>query len=247
MKSLSVLKITPSMTDPDVISAVYWLSWVNPVKEWAEVGVVIFLAIGVIFSFIAAPLTKRLDDARQSEIARLTAEAETAKSDIAKANAIAAAAVEKTEQLRQEEWQRRQPRRIADDKIDAFVAAIKGKIPAITVIAERDPEARAFAISIGIVLAKAEVVIHPLPPTPNNSLPKDFADSAFPLLAPVSGVLLYVPRVSGNIGSTRNDLLRKALTDANIFGGEINAPALFDGVNPNEYAIFVGVRPPWWQ
>ena len=62
------------MNDPAVVSAVFWLSWIDPVKTWAEAGVVICLAVGVVLSFIASPLTKRVDAAKDLRIAELNNE-----------------------------------------------------------------------------------------------------------------------------------------------------------------------------
>lgn len=66
------------MDNSALVSATFWLSWLDPIKFWAEVGVAICLSVGVIAAFFASPLAKRVEHARLLQIAQLenaTAEA----------------------------------------------------------------------------------------------------------------------------------------------------------------------------
>jgi hypothetical protein len=42
-----------------------------------------------------------------------------------------------------------------------------------------------------------------------------------------------------------DDVLYKALENAGILSGNFVAPNIFDGVNPDEYAILITAKPPW--
>src|SRR5438552_1058298 len=113
-----------SMDASALASAEYWLSWIAAAKLAAAFLVAVGVAMEFGSEWISRPFEETVKQAGAVQVAALARDAETARGEIAKANATAAAANERTEQLRLEEWQRRQPRRIADDKKDAFVAAI---------------------------------------------------------------------------------------------------------------------------
>ena len=83
------------MDSPDIMSALYWLSWLDPLKTIAEAGVVIALAVGLIATVIGNPLTKKVEKARELQLKRLTVEATMAKAEIATATADAAKANER--------------------------------------------------------------------------------------------------------------------------------------------------------
>ena len=89
------------MNDPEVLSATYWLSWIDPVKTVAEAGVVFCLAVGLILSIIGSPLSKKVENAREAEISRLRKETAQAQGEIAEANARQKEAEERTEVIRQ--------------------------------------------------------------------------------------------------------------------------------------------------
>lgn len=140
------------MTDPAVASAIYWLSWLEPAKTWAEVGVAVFLAVGVILSFIASPLSKKVDRARESEIARLFAETTAAKSEIAKANAEAAQANLEIERLRA-------PRHLSEAASAQFVDAMRSFAGQRASFGALPPtfEASAFSEQLVSLLKKAGI------------------------------------------------------------------------------------------
>jgi len=64
------------MDDPTTFSALYWLSWLDPIKTWAEAGVVFSLGVGLIAGIVAAPLTKAVQAARELQVAKLKNDAE---------------------------------------------------------------------------------------------------------------------------------------------------------------------------
>jgi hypothetical protein len=85
--------------NPEIASAVFWLSWLNLIKNWGAVLIVVGGAAALLADWFSAPLTKKVEDARTAELARLnnetarlSKEAENARALIADADARAAEA-----------------------------------------------------------------------------------------------------------------------------------------------------------
>ena len=132
-------------------------------------------------------------------------------------------------------------RTLRDDKKAAFIADIRGKIPAVTMLVEIGWEPRMFAQEIEIALSQAGVPIHVLDPRPNAVWPREIASRIVPF-APSTGAIMYAPGFNGNGAKLADDPLGKALTAGGIFGGGFDGPKLLEGLNPNEYAIYVGEK-----
>src|SRR5262249_34165711 len=94
------------------------------------------------------------------------------------------------------EIQKRAPREFRGEKKNAFVAAIRGKIPAVTVVVEFGWEPRRFALDIEIALSEAGVKIHELTPRPKPELPPEVAARIVPF-PPAKGTLMYAPALRG--------------------------------------------------
>jgi hypothetical protein len=116
------------MSSSALANASYWLSalW------WAKLIAAGLVAVGVVIEFsgdwISRPFEKTVEDARETEIARLSAAAESARAEIAKAQSDAAKANERTEELRAENLRlERQlnPRVINDEQAKEIVENIK--------------------------------------------------------------------------------------------------------------------------
>lgn len=113
------------MDETAIASAVIWLSWINVAKI---VGA-FFVAIGVVMEFggdfVARPLERKVEEARQLELtrlrndtARLSGEAETARAAIAEANARALEAQVALEKFRA-------PRSLSDTQLATLAEKLK--------------------------------------------------------------------------------------------------------------------------
>jgi hypothetical protein len=142
------------------------------------------------------------------------------------------------------EVQKRAPRQLSDENASAFIAAIRGKIPAVTMFIESGWEPRRFAQQIEIALSQAGITIHEKQPVPNRAWPKEIAAQMVPF-PPSNGAVMYAPGFTGNGAELTSDPLFKALTAAGIFGGGFNGPKLLDELNPDEHAIYIGEKAPW--
>jgi len=85
--------------NPEIVSAAFWLGWLNLIKNVGAVLIVVGGAVALLADWFSAPLTKKVEDARTAELAglnnetaRLSKEAESARASIADADARAAEA-----------------------------------------------------------------------------------------------------------------------------------------------------------
>jgi hypothetical protein len=125
---------------PDITSAVFWLGWLNLVKNIGAILVVVGVAGELLGDWFSGPLAKKVEDARTAEIAtlnnetaRLSKEAETARASIADANARAdvarAQALEASQKTEAERSERLKleaqiaPRRLSPEQRDQLAAA----------------------------------------------------------------------------------------------------------------------------
>jgi hypothetical protein len=88
------------MDDPGLLSAQYWVDVLEILKRVGGIMVVVGVAFELGGDWIGAPFHKRLDGARELQIATLATEAETARGDIARATAETAKAKKATEEIR---------------------------------------------------------------------------------------------------------------------------------------------------
>src|SRR5437879_8755021 len=102
------------MDEPRVVSALYWLSWI----EFGATVALALVAIGVGYEFladrIAAPFRRTVEEARQRQVQELNVALEQSRVRV--------------EELRRDnlETQRRiQPRDVAPEMADAFVGALR--------------------------------------------------------------------------------------------------------------------------
>jgi HAMP domain-containing protein len=73
--------------EPAVANALYWLSWMSLLRNIAAALLVVGAALAFAEGWISEPWRKTVDDARTIEIARLSTSLETARAEIAAANA----------------------------------------------------------------------------------------------------------------------------------------------------------------
>src|SRR5713226_8051622 len=87
------------MEQPEVVAALSTLGWLELIKRIGGFMVIVGVAIEVGGDWISTPFHKKVEDARQLELSRLSAETEAAKRDAAKATAETAAANERAVQI----------------------------------------------------------------------------------------------------------------------------------------------------
>lgn len=130
-------------------SAILWLPYIETVKILAEAGVVFCLAIGLAAALIGAPLSKKIENARELQILQLKAEIEDSKKQIAISNAETAKAKLELAKL--------QPRIITQEQHDKIVELLKNepKGSVIVVWKQFDEESINFGKQILNVLKDA--------------------------------------------------------------------------------------------
>src|ERR1700682_5440307 len=150
------------MDQPEVVSALYWLGWLEFIKRVGGFMVIAGVAIEVGGDWISGPFHKKVEDARQLELtqlnnetARLTKEATDARAAIAGANERAAEATQKAQEASLELARLKAPRVLTREQIDRIVDKLKqfsGTEYDIT-ISESDPEILGFVAAIELVLS----------------------------------------------------------------------------------------------
>jgi hypothetical protein len=132
------------MDDPSIASAIYWVSWLDPVRTWAEAGVVISLAVGLLAGVIASPLSKKIEAARELELAKLRSAAAKSELELARIGA---------------------PRDFTEQQAAAIVEALKPyrgiRFEVITY--PSIPEPSSFAAKLSDLLVSAGWVLVPRP------------------------------------------------------------------------------------
>ena len=170
------------------------------------------------------------------------------KIDLALAEQHAAEANAKTEGLRLElaqEIEKNAPRRLTDEQRRILVTELRGKIPSITFVIQRDVESRWFALQLEIALQDSGAILHELPMRAGEVLPIP------------AGVMMYRPGGAASEDELKDDPLYIALKKAGLFGGYTSQPfASFDtpenleGVlnrpmlPTDEYTVYVGQKLP---
>jgi hypothetical protein len=124
------------MSASDVESAAYLLSWINLAKIIGAFLVAIGVAAEFAGEFISRPYERTVEDARRLELAKLSADAEAAKKEIATANVAAAEANERAARLEKEAEQARS----AIAAADARAKEADLKIAQIRQMRQLDPE-----------------------------------------------------------------------------------------------------------
>ncbi len=138
------------------------------------------------------------------------------------------------------EIQKRALRALTDEQKKTLVAALRGKIPEINVVVQRDLEAQAFAVQLEIVFQEAGMQLHSYEMQPGEML-----------FVPV-GIMMYMPGGSKDEKEMKDDPLYIALKKANLFGGfmakPFSSPKLFPGapmLPPNQHIVYVGQKSPY--
>jgi len=157
----------------DVTSALYWLPWLNLLKNIGAVLVVVGVAGELLGDWFSTPLSKRVDDARTEEIARLNNEAvrlsaeitasgeraAQARAAIAEAHARAAEANKVAEEERHARVNlesQLQPRTLSKEQWD-MIQGLRGKLAAVSLVHETNFEAQWFANQFALAFISAGI------------------------------------------------------------------------------------------
>jgi hypothetical protein len=165
------------VNDPAVTSALYWLSRMPLVRNIAAALVVIGVAAEFLEGWISEPWRETVDCARELQMAqlskdalRLSADAEAAKSEIAKANAVAAEATERNTQLEIRLEEERKSRialqkalatpHLTPEQIDRLATATRGRVPFLVLQYSSDATSLALAQDIKAAFDQAAVQVN---------------------------------------------------------------------------------------
>jgi hypothetical protein len=153
------------MDQPEVISALYWLGWLEFIKRVGGFMVIAGVAIEVGGDWISGPFHKKVEDARQLELtqlnnetARLTKESTDARAAIAGANERAAEATKKAQEASLELAKFKAPRALTQEQRGRIADKLKqfSGTEYDIAISENDPEILDFVSLVEIVLSTAE-------------------------------------------------------------------------------------------
>lgn len=113
------------MPTPEVESATYWLSWINVAKITGAFLVAIGVAAEFVGDFVGKPLERKIEAAREGNIAKLEADAESARAAIAAADARAAEATQKAAEAQLALEKFKAPRIISQDEQDRLIKTLE--------------------------------------------------------------------------------------------------------------------------
>jgi hypothetical protein len=144
--------------DPAVTSALYWLSWMPLVRNVAAALVVIGVGAEFLEGWISEPWRETVEHARELQMAQLARDAESAKADIAKANATAAEATERNTQLEIRLEEERTNRialqkalatpHLTPEQKDRLTEAVRDRVQAVNIVFTSDASSLALAQDI---------------------------------------------------------------------------------------------------
>jgi hypothetical protein len=195
-------------------------------KSIADWSTIVFIGLTVVTGSAALILGDRINAKQSSEVEQL-------KLETAKAN-------KETAQLQVElelEKQRRSPRQLSDDQKKTLAVELRGKVPRVAFVVQRDVESRAFALQLEVIFqdAGAKIMRYDMPA--GESMP-------------IRGVLMYRPGGGTSEEVLQTDPVYIALKKADLFGGTAAQPfgSLESGPNgsmlPSDgYVLYVGEKP----
>jgi len=215
-----------------------WLA--NEIRIWGLAVAAIIAAIS--FAATWAHSRWQAELANQREEAAKIRQMESDER-IANATATAATANAEAARLRLEldrEIQKRAQRILTDEQRALLLSELRGRIPKIFVVVQRDLEARAFALQLQIVFQEAGAIIHPV------DLP------AGEVLAPPAGIVMHSPGIGSSEEELKDDPLYRGLKKAGLYGGATSKPFASLELSPatpmlpsDEYVVYIGQKPPW--
>lgn len=223
-----------------------------PSREWSEwlydsanVALIVALIAGAVATVMVVWMGNKKEEYLKRDVAAAQLRGDEANAEAAKANARTAELQRDAERLRLEldrEIQKRAPRILTDEQKAILVAELRGKVPDINVVVQRDLEAQSFALKLEIAFQEAGARLHPYEMPPGEML-------VVPL-----GVKMYMPGGASKEEDMVADPLYLALKKASLFGGFTSGP--FSSPDPksiserkllpaNQHVVYVGQKPPY--
>ncbi len=194
------------MTDAEFANAEWWSWFWGEVEHWSFLLVIVFLAVEFAALKLGAPFKEQLDRTRSDRLATLTVQAETAKSEIAKANARTAEAELQLERLRKQVPPRQIDQHVLIDELKEAPKPTK----IFLTWAATSPDAWYVAVQLATIFSAVQWTFEygepALPDSPYLHTPPGMS------AAGSSGILILFPK--GTKGLSFDDLK----VGANIFG-----------------------------
>ena len=195
-------------------------SW-NNIRLLSTAATLVMGVITLVSMYAATQLSKReAKDAKYDlELYKLTVQGQVAeaKREGIEAGKTAGNALVRAAELEKEaarlrleldrEIQKRAQRLLTDEQKEILVSELRGKIPRIHLVIQRDVEAEAYSLQFVIALRDADVIVHPHKMPPGETL------------AVPAGVLMHRPGGSKTNDDMKDDPLYIALNKAGLFGG----------------------------
>jgi len=202
---------------------------------WEEVTVWA-LGITALAAFVLVLATRIVIILQREAIGESDIKVAEAREVAAKANERAAEANLMAEQIRE----KLAPRALSEEQKSALTSALKGKLPRVFVVVQRDLEAQAFALQLEIALQAAGAILHP----------QELA--AGELLYVPAGVMMYRPGGAKSEDDMKDDPLYIALKKAKLFGGFTAGPfastklgPMGPQLDPRVHIVYVGQKSPY--
>jgi hypothetical protein len=200
-------------------TALYW-------SDIANAGLLAAGILGVAASGLAYWMNTVKDRYANARIAELAAQAETAKSEVARANENAASANLRTAQLQldlEKERQKRAARVLSKEQYDTL-QELRGIVSHVNITPASNLEAQAFASLIASALMDAGIEVRLYPSPPGHSW---------------TGTYVYSPNRPSD---PREDRLTGPFYRAELYGGDVPMSMLPDGAPTDIPMIFVGEK-----
>lgn len=210
---------------------------VKACENWQLIAaaiVTVGVAIEFIAGFVAKPAHERIDESHRLETQNATERIANAQERAAKAEKDAAIARIQLER----DLEKRAPRRLTEEQKAILITGLRGKIPKINVVVQRDLESTWFALQLEIAFQEAGAKLSEIKMPPGEMMPIP------------AGIVMYSPQARAS-GTLSGDPLYETLKKADLFGGDTGTPFLSRELIPNsptlplnEYAVYVGQKLP---
>ena len=211
-------------------------------KALFEIGGVILLFLTFVFGAGALITSNRINSRQEVRLREFNKQLTDSQQEIGKAKERAAELELQTAEVRLElerEIQKHAPRTLTDAQRSILITELRGKIPKVNFVVQKDLESRWFALQLEIVLQDAGAKLSVFEMAPGEIMPIP------------AGVLMYKP--GGTIGEDelKNDPLYNALKKGHLFGGTAAQPFASLERGPqgpmlpsDAYIVYVGQKLP---
>jgi hypothetical protein len=217
----------------DVESVRYWLSWI----EVGSTVALLLVALGVGYEFVAdrvaAPLRRKVEAARETEIANIGTQLSNARVEIAKTQERAAEAEKQTAEANLEIARLTTPRRLSPERITSILKPFTGQKFSLAVSPEPEPltllaELKSALLASGWTEVPAtgfgDISIGDAASAIGNGVIPRFAPSATPKTQEAANALAAGLNAQGIASKVESDLRVQ---------------------DPSEINVLVGVKPIW--